>query len=257
MLKAENLGYQKKQKWLLKEVNFTVKSGELIVIVGPNGAGKSTLLRLLSNDLHPSSGTVVFQEKNINDYSAEELARKRAYLAQKRNVQFPFTVMDIVLLGRYPYLKGAKETKKDLSLVHQALQKVGSFQFKERVYTSLSGGESSRVDLARILVQEPELFLLDEPTNHLDPRHQIELLQLCKSMTRQGKTMIVALHDLNLAAAYADQILMLAEGELQHIGSPETVFQTERLQQIYGVAFDVWHRSSGKFAVMPKMNQVS
>ena len=256
MLKAENLGYQKTEM-AVKGSQFYCEIGRIDRHCRSQWSRKEYFTSFVIQRFASSSGTVVFQEKNINDYSAEELARKRAYLTQKRNVQFPFTVMDIVLLGRYPYLKGAKETKKDISLVHQALQKVGSFQFKERVYTSLSGGESSRVDLARILVQEPELFLLDEPTNHLDPRHQIELLQLCKSMTRQGKTMIVALHDLNLAAAYADQILMLAEGELQHIGSPETVFQTERLQQIYGVAFDVWHRSSGKFAVMPKMNQVS
>ena len=131
-----------------------------------------------------------------------------------------------MLFGRYPHLAGAKETQEDWEIARKSMKQVESDAFTERLYPTLSGGEASRVDLARILAQDPRLLLLDEPTNHLDPRHQVRILQLCRSIAESGKSVIAAIHDLNLAAMYADKVLMLREGNAVAIGTPETVFYT-------------------------------
>ncbi|MYF98167.1 ATP-binding cassette domain-containing protein, partial [Candidatus Poribacteria bacterium] len=235
MIELEQVGYQINGKWLVQDINLTIKNGLLWGFVGPNGAGKSTLLRLISGELIPTTGEIRFFGKPINCYEPKELARLRAYLQQKRDVNFPFTALEVVLFGRYPYLNGTKETASDVEIANKALCHVEAEMFSERFYTTLSGGEASRVDVARILAQAPGLLLLDEPTNHLDPRHQVQILNLCKRICDKGKTVITAIHDLNLASMYADQLLMLKNGAPIAYGSPKTVLTQKLLTETYNI----------------------
>ena len=231
MIELEEVGYQINGNWLVRDINLTIRNGVLWGFVGPNGAGKSTLLRLISGELIPTTGEIRFFGKPINSYEPKELARLRAYLQQKRDVNFPFTALEIVLFGRYPYLNGTKEAASDIAIAHKALQHVEADMFSERLYTTLSGGEASRVDVARILAQAPGLLLLDEPTNHLDPKHQLQIFNLCKTICNQGKTVITAIHDLNLASMYADHLLMLKNGVSVACGSPKICLNAKYVNQ--------------------------
>ena len=202
-------------------------------------------------ELSPTTGRIRFFGEPIDKYSPGELARKRAYLQQKRDVNFPFRASEIVLLGRHPHLNGAKESPTDLAIAQEAMKQVQAEMFAERLYPTLSGGEASRVDLARILAQAPNLFLLDEPTNHLDPRHQVQTLRLCSSIAQSGRTVIAAIHDLNLASMYAEQVLMLREGNPVAVGTPALIFTPQQLEAVYDVPFEVIQLSGGRLVVLP------
>ena len=254
MLELVDVGYRIGTNWLVKEINVTIKYGTLWGLVGPNGAGKSTLLRLISGELLPTTGEIQLFGKPICRYEPNELARLRAYLQQKRDINFPFTSLEVVLFGRHPHLNGTKETAQDISIATGALQRVEADMFKERLYPTLSGGEASRVDIARILTQAPDLFLLDEPTNHLDPRYQVQILDLCKTVCSRGKTVITAIHDLNLASMYADQLLLLKDGVSVACGPPETVLTLRLLAETYGIPFDILPHPDGYSCVMPSLN---
>ena len=256
MIELEQVGYRINGNWLVRDINLTIKYGMLWAVVGPNGAGKSTLLRLISGELIPTTGEIRFFGKPINSYEPKELARLRAYLQQKRDVNFPFTSIEVVLFGRYPYLNGTKETSSDIVIAQKALQNVEASIFAERLYPTLSGGEASRVDVARILAQSPGLLLLDEPTNHLDPRHQVQILNLCKKMCEQGKTVITAIHDLNLASMYADQLLMLKEGRIMTCGPPESVLTQKMLTETYEMSFNILAHPDGYPWVMPNLKLI-
>ena len=252
MLDVQNISYRaRSMKWLVRDINFKVDGSQFICIIGPNGAGKSTLLRMISREISPYSGRINLLDRDLRDFDPIELAQIRAYLAQKRNVTFPYRALQIVLLGRHPYLQGAKETEADLTLAQQKLEILQSNHLADQNYLTLSGGESTRVDMARSLAQEPRLLLLDEPTNNLDPYHQLELLNLCKSLALHKKTVIAVMHDLNLVAQYADQVLLLSEGKLIIKGKPEDVFDPIILRDIYGVDFEIWHKAQGELHVFP------
>lgn len=251
MIELEDVGYRINGKWLVRNINLTIRNGLLWGFVGPNGAGKSTLLRLISGELTPTTGKIRLFGKPMNSYEPKELARLRAYLQQKRDIKFPFTSLEVVLFGRYPYLNGTKETVSDIAIAKKALRKVEADVFAKRLYQTLSGGEASRIDVARILAQSPGLFLLDEPTNHLDPRHQLQVLNLCKSICGQGKTVITAIHDLNLASMYADQLLMLKDGVSVACGSPNVVLTQKMLTETYNTSFYIIPHPDGYPWVMP------
>ena len=251
MVELEQVGYRIGQKWIVRDINLKIEARQFWMIVGPNGAGKSTLLRLISGELTPQMGRIRLFGHDINAYSPQEMARLRAYLQQKREVNFPFRALEIVVLGRYPHLDGAKETSEDWAIARKSMEQVEADAFAERLYPTLSGGEASRVDLARILAQEPRLFLLDEPTNHLDPRHQIRILDLCRSLSASGKSVIAAIHDLNLASMYADRVLMLRDGNAVVTGSPEIVFTPSQLESVYDLPFETLHTSCGRTLITP------
>ena len=254
MVELKNVGYQIGKHWLVRNINVTIEKGMLWGLVGPNGAGKSTLLRLISGELLPTTGEIRLFDKPIRSYAPKELARLRAYLQQKRDINFPFTSLEVALFGRHPHLNGTKETVKDLSIAKGALQRVEANMFEERLYPTLSGGEASRVDVARILTQAPDLYLLDEPTNHLDPRHQVQILNLCKTICSRGKTVITAIHDLNLASMYADQLLLLKDGMSVASGPPRTVLTLDLLSEVYDIPFDILPHPDGYPWVMPTLN---
>ena len=254
MIELEGIGYRIGGNWLVRNINITIEKGTLWGFVGPNGAGKSTLLRLISGELLPTTGEIRILGKPIHSYAPQTLARLRAYLQQKRDINFPFTSLEIVLFGRHPHLNGTKETTADLLIAKEALRQVEAHMFAKRLYPTLSGGEASRVDIARILTQAPDLFLLDEPTNHLDPRHQVHVLNLCKTICGQGKTVITAIHDLNLASMYTHQLLLLKDGSSVACGPPEAVLTLDLLSETYGIPFEVLPHPDGYPWVMPSLN---
>jgi len=233
-------GYQDNN--ILKGITAEVGSGEFVGIVGPNGCGKTTLLRTISRSLKPSSGEISLDGINVYSISARDFARKVGVVPQETWVAFEFTVMEVVMMGRTPWLgRFSVESNHDREMAMDALRRTGTEDLADRQANALSGGERQRVMLARALAQEPDVLLLDEPTSHLDINYQFEMMDLVKNLNRRtGVTVVAVLHDLNLAAQYCDRILMVGNGIVQAVGAPEQVITPENIQNVYGAS--VWVR---------------
>lgn len=263
MIEARNISFQIGRKSLLQQVSLNAGAGELIAILGPNGAGKSTLLKVLAGLLKPSAGIVIFKEKPLPKWSANALARERAVLAQQSSLNTPFTAAEVVMMGRYPHFQG-KPSADDEQVVQQSLQEAGAEHLAERIITTLSGGEQQRVHLARVLAQlEPtcqsapaskpfhqKLLLLDEPVNNLDLQYQHGLLETVQRKARQGCTVITVLHELNLAARYADRVIILKDGQKLADGPAHDALGEELLSHVYGLPVRVLHQE-GETLVVP------
>ncbi|NDJ34084.1 MAG: heme ABC transporter ATP-binding protein [Chloroflexi bacterium] len=228
-MKAHRIGVAIEDKWLVHEASLTVNGGEVVGIVGPNGAGKSTLLSVLTGERSPSAGQVILNGRPLPGWNKRELARWRSVLPQQSTLSFGFRVRDVVLMGRSPHVNGL-EQPSDFTIVEDAMRLVHIQHLADRVYTSLSGGERQRVHLARVLAQiwEPvpgctRWLFLDEPTNNLDVFHQHITLSLAQRFARQDIGVVVVLHDLNLAAQYADRLIVMKNGHITAQGTPETV----------------------------------
>jgi iron complex transport system ATP-binding protein len=232
MLEARAVSYQVGSARLLDGVSLAVERGEVLVLVGPNGAGKSTLLKVLSGDLVPSSGTVFLQGRPLSEYRARDLALRRAVMPQQTVLQFAFAAQEVVLMGRSPHVRGG-ESANDLAVVRTCMERTDSLQFAARAYPSLSTGEQQRVTLARVLAQETPVLLLDEPTAALDIRHQELVMQIARQSADAGAAVLAVLHDLNLAAAYADRIAVLSRGRLAALGTPWEVFSEPLLSEVF------------------------
>lgn len=219
---------------LVESVDLDVTPGEVVAVVGPNGAGKSTLLSLLAGDLIPSSGSIHIADRPISGYSLEELARIRAFLGQHPATDVPFTVREMVALGRHPHRTDPENTPEvDRRAVERALETTDIRHIAERPFTSLSGGEEQRVQIARVLAQDTPIVLLDEPTSALDIRHQELVMAALLSRAASGGAVVAALHDLNLAAHTADRIVVMSRGEAVAVGSPADVLDAELLSEVY------------------------
>ena len=222
LLSARGLGFAVGRTQLVRDVSFELEAGELLAVVGANGAGKSTLLRMLAGDLKPGSGSVEIAGRPIGSYRTKALARLRAVLPQRPNVEFAFPVHEIVRLGRSPHAHRDVEPARDTAIVDEAMRRAAVGHLRERSFPSLSGGEQARVCFARILAQETPLVLLDEPTAALDVRHQHAVLGETAKLVAGGTAAIAVLHDLNLAAAYATRVLLMSRGETLALGAPRT-----------------------------------
>ena len=218
-------------KQVLKGINLEIKTGELLILVGPNGAGKSTLLGVLSSDVD-YRGTVEIAGRKLPDWTLPQLARFRSVLPQHNLVSFPFSVQDVVEMGRAPWRRTELEAE-DEAAVSEAMQQMEVTGFADRPYTALSGGERARVSIARVLAQRAPVMFLDEPTAALDIRHQEEVLRIARKRADEGNTVVVVLHDLSLAAAYADKIVLLSDGNLHSVGSPTQVLTSESVSEVY------------------------
>ncbi|MFG3234032.1 heme ABC transporter ATP-binding protein [Streptomyces antibioticus] len=233
-------------------VDVRVRAGEVLALVGPNGAGKSTLLAALAADLPAAAGTVRIHGRPAAGWSAPELALRRAVLPQAAVLSFPFTVADVVRMGRAPHDSSPAE---DEAVISEAMAATEVTHFAARPFSALSGGERARVALARVLAQRAPLLLLDEPTAALDLKHQELVLRLCRERARAGDAVVVVLHDLGLAAAYAHQVAVLHEGRVAADGPPAEVFTGGLLSEVYDQPVEVLpHPRTGALLVTPERN---
>ena len=237
MIEVQNLSFSYGHHPVLSHVGFTAQSGECVGILGNNGAGKSTLITCINRIRTPDSGSVLIDGKAVGNMSRRELARSVAYVAQKIEMS-QTTVFDCVLLGRKPYIRWAVG-EEDLRLCTAMIHRVGLEALELRSLDELSGGELQKVMLARALVQRPKVLLLDEPTSNLDPRNQYEMMELVREVAReQHITVLIVIHDLNLALRYCDRFFFLKDGSGYRYGGLEVVDQ-HTIESVYGVCAKV------------------
>lgn len=241
MIRAEGVSFAVGKAVLLKETSVSFEAGKFHVIMGANGAGKSTLLKLLAGDLKPSSGRILLDEKALNVFSKKTLASKRAVLSQHYHLAFPITVEELVLMGRYPYF-ATQPSAKDKAICAEAVRLMDVTAFGERDYTTLSGGEAQKVQMSRVLSQiwneegeEKRLLFLDEPVSHLDVKYQHQLLRVAKETCSRNTTVIAVLHDINLAIAFADNLLLMKSGEIVYQLNDASALNAEILYDVFDI----------------------
>jgi iron complex transport system ATP-binding protein len=239
---------------VVDDVSLSIAPGDMVGILGPNGSGKTTLLKMLGGTLTPAAGSIAFDGRPLGDWTRRDLARRIAFVPQETHAPFDFTVLDIVLMGRFPHLGAfALEGPADLAIAKQALASTGTAAFEDRPFATLSGGEKQRVVVASALAQSPELLLLDEPTASLDLGHQLDVQLLLASLNRDRRvTMVLSTHDLNLAAALCRQLILLRGGRVIAQGPTDDVLTPDAVRALYGVDADVQrHVGTGHLTVTP------
>ena len=233
---------------ILKGVSIDSKSREFIGIIGPNGSGKSTLLKCIYRILKPNNGCIMLGEEDISKMSVKESAKKLAVVAQHNYYNFDFSVGEVVLMGRSPHKKSLEpDNSEDYDIVNESLEKVGMLGFKNRSFSTLSGGEQQRVILARALAQQTPCLILDEPTNHLDIKYQLSLLNIVKSL---NLTIISAIHDLNIASMYCDRLFVMKNGRIVGMGTPQEVLTKEFIKEIYDIDVEIVYDSKGDMHIL-------
>lgn len=239
---------------VLRDVSLEVPSGTRLGILGPNGSGKTTLLKLLAGVLSPTTGAVTLDDVALTRMSRRAVARRIAMVPQNTHPAFDYTVLELALMGRYPHLGAFEvESQADLAIAHQALETTGTGQFATRLFSTLSGGEQQRVVIASALTQQAELLLLDEPTASLDPGYQLEIAELLRALHRdRGIGLVLSTHDLNLAAAVCDTLVLLRQGEIVAAGPTSDVLTPDTIASLYGIHADVhFHDAAGHLVVVP------
>lgn len=245
MIEARNVSVEIHGKLLLDAVSLEVRPGEVLIVVGQNGAGKSTLRKILSGDLEPASGEVWMNKRPLSSWSLKQRAQVRAVLPQDSSLNFPFSVLEVVLMGRAPHVSGA-ESKRDFEIAREALEAVEAVHLEDRIYPTLSGGERQRVQLARVLAQiweesgeQTRYLLLDEPISNVDITHQHEILKTARKFAEKGVAVLVILHDLNLAAQYADKVAMMKNGRIVAVDAPEKILTPNLIEETFNVKVGV------------------
>jgi len=241
ILRIEDVSFSYPSAAALDGITLHVSRGEVVAIVGKNGAGKSTLLRCINHIITPTAGSVYVNERNIEKVSFLERARIIGYLSQKSEHVFPMSVFEVVLMGRYPY-SPYRFSKHDEEIVAGILSRMGLGSLANRTFDRLSGGEQQQVLIARALAQETDVILFDEPTNNLDLQHQLEVMQLIRRIAKdEGKTALIAIHDLNLGASFADRVIIIHQKKIYSAGTPMEVFTEETLSQVFGVSVKIYN----------------
>lgn len=258
-LVAEQLSVSLSGRRVLAEISLRITPGDVTVIVGPNGAGKSTLLRILSGEMAAGEGRATINGADIRHVSAADLARQRSLMPQHASLTFPFKVRDVVAMGREPFREDA-DHDADEAAITWSMGATDVTALASRPYTRLSGGEQQRVQLARVLAQSwrhagtatPRYLLLDEPTASLDLAHQHATLHLARELAQQGAGVVAVVHDLNLAALYADCVAVLSNGRLAALGAPDDVLMPEMIQDVFGLQVRrIFDADSGRHLVLP------
>jgi iron complex transport system ATP-binding protein len=255
----EKLFFRYNSHYQISDVNFQIKTGEILGIIGPNGCGKTTLIKLLCNLLKAESGTIDLYGKSINKIDGNDLAKSVAYVPQNIEIIFPFTVFEVVLMGRAPYLNGIGfEKENDYTIANKLIEELDIKTIMHKPYNTLSGGEKQRVSIARALCQEPKIILLDEPNAHLDISHQLEIFNFIKKLNNEKKVTVISVsHDLNLASFFFDRILCMKEGKIITSGSPSEVLTKENIRSIFetDVEVDDFYKGKPRITVMPTMQK--
>lgn len=264
-LSTENVRVSLGGRRVLTDVSLDARPGEVLLIVGPNGAGKSTLLRVLSGEISADAGCVQLGDQTLSSLSAGDLARRRALMPQHAALSFPFKVQDVVAMGREPFRQTATPQENSIAIAW-AIAATDIDAFMQRPYTRLSGGEQQRVQLARVLAQSwrpasdtgSRYLLLDEPTSSLDLAHQHATLHLAREMAANGAGVIAVVHDLNLAAIYADRVAVIAKGRLAALGRPDDVLMPDMIEDVFELKVRRIHDgSSGRHLILPTGHHTS
>ncbi len=249
-LKVKDVEFSYASVHVLKNVCIELAASEMLGVVGPNGAGKSTLIRCIDRILQPRKGSILLDGRDIKDMRLMELAKKMGYIPQSTSQVFPATVFDTVLMGRRPHI-GWRSSEKDTEKVLKTLQMLNIEELAMRDINELSGGQQQKVFIARALTQEPDVLLLDEPTSNLDIKHQLEVMEIIKSIVREKEiSAIMAIHDLNLASRYADRIVMMNSGKVFAAGNPVSVLTPDNIKWVYGVEAEV-NNNNGRPYIVP------
>ena len=258
-LRADCVSYATQGKLLVNRVELDLYSGEVLAIVGPNGAGKSTLCGLLAGDLAPTEGEAALSGRAVRSMKPDALARLRSMLSQHTHLRFPFTAWDVTLMGRHPHIsRWRSPAETDYALVERAMERTQVLHLARRLYPTLSGGEQRRVSLARVLAQDTPVVLLDEPTAALDIGHQQLVMSLCRRLAGEGCAVLAVLHDLNLAGAYADRVIVMSQGEVVASGSPDEVLCAGLLSDVFNQrVMVVPHPQTGKPVVLASFEEAT
>lgn len=248
-MNGQNLSFGYNQKNILDKLDIEIKEGELTSITGPNGVGKSTLIKCMSNIHKLKSGVIYLGSDILDKKDSKELAKILGYVPQKEESNFSITVYEMILLGRRPYINW-KVKDNDKKVVDQLIKRMKIEDLAERDINTLSGGERQKVAIARALAQEPEILLLDEPTASLDLNHQIEVMKTLQELAhREDRSVVVVLHDLNLASRFSDKVFLMSKNGLYKIGTPKEVFTVKNIKEIYNIKVEILESSQGNYIV--------
>lgn len=248
-VEIKDLSFSYTDNEILKNLSFSIPEGEFFIIIGPNGSGKTTLMKIIAGILKPKKGKLRILDRPLKDYTRKELAKTIALVPQMAALDFPFTVTELVLMGRSPHLNMLGfEQEKDLEIAGNAMALTDIEHLAHRPLDQLSGGECQRVFIARAICQEPKIILLDEPTASLDLAHQVKVMDLMEKLKKEiGFTVIIVSHDVNLAAMYSDRLLLLKAGEIVGLGQPNSVLTFKALEEVYNCTLLVDQSPVGSF----------
>ena len=253
-IKIKNLDYNVENKNILSDISLDITKGKFYSILGPNGSGKTTLLKNISRTLDPNKDTVYVEDKDIVKYKYKDLAKEISYVPQDTSVDFDFPAIDVVLMGRVPYLRRFQsESKNDIEIVEKSMKLTNTWHLKDKNVRTLSGGERQRIIIARALAQESNIMILDEPISQLDIHHQIEIMDTIKSLNKKFNiTVITVLHDLNIASQYSDCLILVDKGKIASVGEPEEVLSEANIKKIYNMnVITIKNPVTGKPHVIP------
>ena len=235
MLKLENIHSGYNNIPVIEGITLNIENGEFVGMIGPNGSGKTTLARTITKIIKPSKGKVYYKDGDIEKIDISELARDVAFMPQEMNTVFSISVYDIVMMGRFPHIKRFRDAvKKDHDIVNECLRLTEVLNLSEKDIDEISSGERQRVLIAKALAQEPKLLILDEPTSKLDIGHQVQIMDLLRKFNRtKNITIIAILHDLNIASDYCKRLILLNNGRLEAIGTPEKIIESSLIEKVY------------------------
>jgi iron complex transport system ATP-binding protein len=251
VISVENVSSGIQGTHILHEISFSARKGEVLALLGPNGCGKSTLIKTILGLCDVTSGSISFDGRNLSLYSRKERALMFAYMPQNTASFSFFTVLETVVMGRYPYLGTfGSYSKRDFEIARGAIERTGLSGFEDRPVSSLSGGEAATVMLARSLAQDTPVILLDEPTSSLDPGHALAIADVIKRLAASGKLLIVSMHDVNMALNHSDRLILLKNGHI--FGDmPSMCADRNVLAGLYGIPWELWHTPGGHVAAIP------
>jgi iron complex transport system ATP-binding protein len=236
---VKNLSYSYGEKNVLKNIDLSFNKGNFYSIIGPNGSGKSTFIKNISKTIAPKHGSVFIDNQDICSFNNKELAKIMAVIPQNIQIDYDFTVLDIVMMGRSPYKRRFEDfNMEDTKVVEKYMKATNTWDLKNKLITEVSGGEAQRVIAARALSQETDIILLDEPTSHLDIQYQIEFLNIFRGL-KKDRVIIAVLHDLNLASIFSDEIILINEGQVVAKGKPWDVINKENIKNVYNLSVEV------------------